>query len=354
VEAPSRFQTRTFGVLLTVAAFFCLWTVSPIWVPCFLGVLLAVIAAPLQRRLERRFHGHPRLLAAAITVVTVAVGVGLLVGVGILVVREVIHFLTDLAPRLARSGIAWITSPHARAMLTRVGSSPEQLQTQLGQHSAQLASHLTALLGSLLSVTSHGFVTLVFTSITSYYLLIERRGLVDLIVRLLPLPPEQTRALIHEFHVAVVGTVLGVGVIALVQGVFATIGFAIFRVDTPLVWGALTAIASLIPAVGTALTCVTIAVVLMFSHRIGAGLGVLLWWALLVVGVCDYVFRPRLMQGRMRLHSLLVLIALFGGIEAFGPLGVVLGPLSVALFVALLRLYERSYRPPHTLRPRIQ
>jgi len=354
VEAPSRFQTRTFGVLLAIAAVFCLWTVSPIWVPCFLGVLLAVVAAPLQRRLERRFGGHPRLLAAVITLVTIAVGVGLLAGIGILVVREVIHFLTDLAPRLARSGIAWITSSHVRAVLLRVGSSPEQLQRQLGQQSAQLASHLTTFLGSLLSVTSNGFVTLLFTALTSYYLLIERRGVVALVVRLSPLPADQTRALIHEFHDAVVGTVLGVGVIAIVQGLFATIGFALFRVDTPLVWGAITGVASLIPAVGTGLTCVPIAVVLMFSHRVGAGVGVLLWWLLLVVGVCDYVLRPRLMKGRMKLPSLLVLIALFGGIEAFGPLGVVLGPLSMALFVAMVRLYERSYRPPPTLQPRTQ
>jgi predicted PurR-regulated permease PerM len=342
------------GVLLAIAAFFCLWTVSPIWVPCFLGVLLSVVAAPLQRRLERRFGGHPRLLAAVITLVTIAVGVGLLVGIGILVVREIIHFLTDQAPQLLHSGIAWVTSSHVRAMLQRVGSSPEQLQRQLGQQSAQLASHLTALLGSLLSVTSHGFITLVFTAITSYYLLIERRALKDLIVRLLPLPPEQTRALVHEFDDAVVGTVLGVGVIALLQGLFATLGFAIFRVETPLVWGTITGVVSLIPGVGTSLTSVPIAVALLLSHRVGAGLGVLLWWALLVVGVCDYILRPRLMKGRVRLPSLLVLIALFGGVEAFGLLGLVLGPLSMVLFVSLIRLYENSYRPPRSLAPRTQ
>jgi predicted PurR-regulated permease PerM len=212
-----------------------------------------------------------------------------------------------------------------------------------------MASQLTTVLGSLLSVTSNGLVTLIFTAITSYYLLLEGRTLSRTIVRLLPLPPDQTEALIHEFHVAAVGTVLGVGVIALLQGVLATIGFALFRVHQPMVWGALTAVASLIPVVGTGLTCVPIGVVLLLSGRIGAGLGVVVWWLVLVVGVCDYVFRPRLMEGRMRLHSLLVLIAIFGGIEAFGPLGVVLGPLFVALFVALLRLYERNYRPPRTL-----
>jgi predicted PurR-regulated permease PerM len=333
VEAPSRFQTRTFGVLLAVAAFFCLWTVSPIWVPCFLGVLLAIVAAPLQRRLERRWGRHPRLLAAFITLVTVALGVGLLTGIGILVVREVIHFLTHDAPDHVRAIIAWLESPHVGAMLRRVGTSPQDLQKQAGREATQLATHMTTILGSLLSVTSNGIVTLLFTAITSYYLLIERRGVVRLLVRLSPLPADQTHSLISEFHIAAVGTVLGVGVIALLQGFLATISFAIFGVGTPLVWGALTAVASLVPAVGTALTCVPIGVALMLSHHIGGGLGVLIWWLVLVVGLCDYVLRPRLMEGRMRLHSLLVLIALFGGIEAFGPLGVILGPLFVWFLV---------------------
>jgi predicted PurR-regulated permease PerM len=342
---PSRLQTRTFSVLLFIAAALCLWTVSPIWVPCFLGVLLAVVAAPLQQRLERRFHGHPRLLAALITVVTIAVGLGLLVGLGILVVREVVHFLTDIAPRVLRSGIAWLESPRVARVLGRAGSSPTELQQGLARQAAQLASHLTALLGSLLSVTSHGLLTLIFTTFTSYYLLVERRTLGRMVVRLSPLPSDQTRSLIDEFRRATVGTVLGVGVIALIQGAIASLGFAIFGVSTPLVWGALTAVASLVPAVGTGLTCVPIAIALMSSHRIGAGAGVLAWWLILVVGLCDYLLRPRLMRGRVRLPSLLVLIALFGGIEAFGPLGVILGPLFVALFVTLLRLYERNYRP---------
>jgi predicted PurR-regulated permease PerM len=345
MASPSRNETRAFGVLFAVAAFFFLWTVSPIWVPCFLGLLLAVVASPLQKRLERRFGGHPRLLAATITAVTMALGVGLLVGVGILVVREVIRALGELGPGVASRGLAWLHSPRLHTLLKRAGSSPELLQDELAQDARVLATHLTTLLGSLLSVTSHGLLTLVFTAITSYYLLVEGRTLGGLVVRLLPLPVEQTRLLISEFHVAAVGTVLGVGVIALGQGLLATAGFALFGVDRPLVWGALTAVASLLPAVGTALVCAPVAVVHMLSGHVAGGIGLLVWWAVLVIGLCDYVLRPRLMEGRMRMHSLLVLWALFGGLEAFGPVGIILGPLFAALFVALVRMYERSYRP---------
>jgi predicted PurR-regulated permease PerM len=78
---------------------------------------------------------------------------------------------------------------------------------------------------------------------------------------------------------------------------------------------------------------------------VAAGVGLLVWWLVVVVVLADYVIRPRVMEGRMRMHSLLVLISLFGGLETFGPLGIALGPLFCALFIALLRIYERDYRP---------
>ena len=74
-----------------------------------------------------------------------------------------------------------------------------------------------------------------------------------------------------------------------------------------------------------------------------------------MVLVPDYWLRPRLMKNRMRLHELLVLISVFGGIEAFGAIGLLVGPMFVAMFVAMLRIYERNYRLPSTegrLRPR--
>src|SRR5881398_1573057 len=107
-DRPTRFEKRTFGVLLAVAGFLFLWTVSPIWVPVFLGVLLAVVASPLQRRLERRYRRHPRLLAAAISFVTVALGLGLVVFMGYFVFREILHYLTADAPQHAASAEHWL------------------------------------------------------------------------------------------------------------------------------------------------------------------------------------------------------------------------------------------------------
>ena len=84
---------------------------------------------------------------------------------------------------------------------------------------------------------------------------------------------------------------------------------------------------------------------LMITGHIGRGLGVVVWGAVLIVGVADYVIRPKLLGSKVKMNELLVFVAIFGGIEAFGLLGLILGPIFVALFVSLVRIYEREYKP---------
>ncbi|HEX9104284.1 MAG TPA: AI-2E family transporter [Polyangia bacterium] len=345
-DSPTRFEKRTFGVLLAVAGAFFLWTVSPIWVPVFLGVMLAVVASPLQRRLERRYRRHPRLLAAAISFLTVALGLGLVVFMGYFVVRELLHYLTDVAPRHAAAAQHWLHAPRMTRILLRIGQSPDGVMKQLEGAGRAAVTHLTEVIAGLLAATSHLVLIVIFTTITSYYLLVEGPGLARFAVRMVPLPQPETRALMHEFHEVAVGTLLGIGVLALVQGVLGALGFWIFGLGRPVVWGALCAVASLLPAIGTGIVCVPAAILYAVSGHVGGGIGLLVYWGVVITSIPDYWLRPRLMKGHMRLHELLVLIAVFGGIEAFGAIGLLVGPMFVAMFVALLRIYERNYRQP--------
>ncbi len=345
-ENPTRFEKRTFGVLLTVAGAFFLWTVSPIWVPVFLGVLLAVVASPLQRKLEQRFRRHPRLLAAGISFVTVALGLGLAVFMGYFVMKELLHYLTELAPKHVVAAEQWLHGSNMTKVLHRLGQTPDGVMKQVQSYEHSAATHLTDVVGGLLAATSHLMLIVIFTTITSYYLLLEGPALARFLVRMVPLPQPETRALMHEFHEVAVGTLLGIGVIALVQGVLGGLGFWMFGLGKPIVWGALCAIASLLPAIGTGIVCLPVGIIYLLSGHVVGGVGLLIYWAIVITSVPDYWLRPRLMKGHMRLHELLVLIAVFGGIEAFGAIGLLVGPIFVAMFVAMLRIYERNYRKP--------
>lgn len=342
---PTRFEKRTFGVLLAAAGVLFLWTVLPIWVPVFLGVMLAVVASPLQRRLENRHRHHPRLLAAAISFLTVAIGVGVVFFMGYFVVKELIFYLSDVAPRHEALFDSWLHSARVGKMLRHFGQTPDSVLRQAQAYSHAAITHLTDVVGGVLAATTHGFGVIIFTTITSYYLLLEGPALARFGVRIVPLPHDETRALMREFHDVAVGTLLGIGVIAIVQGTLSGVGFWLFGVGKPIVWAALAGVASLLPVVGTGLVVAPVALVLMLTGHFAAGMGLGWYWAFIVVAVPDYWLRPQLMKGHMRLHELLVLISVFGGIEAFGAVGLLVGPMFVAMFVALLRIYERDYQP---------
>lgn len=343
--SPTRFESRAFGLFFIGSAFLFFWTLSPIWVPVFLGVLLAVVASPLDQWLERWLGAYPRLLAASITLITLALGVGIIAFVGFVVVRELILFLSDNGQDVASQALAWVHSARAESLLGRFGMSSAQAITAARSYATSIASQLAGILSGILAVTSHGLLLVLFIPLTSYYLLLDRRTLSQLLIRLMPLPPSETKALMAEFRRVSVGMLLGTGATAIFQGFAGGLGFKIFGVSRPLVWGALTAVSSLVPTVGTALVWFPAAAILFFTGHVGRGIGLLIYWAVVIVGVADYVLRPWLLRDRMRLHPLLVFIALFGGLEAFGLIGLLLGPLFVALFVAMVRIYDRDYRP---------
>jgi predicted PurR-regulated permease PerM len=348
---PSPTERRTFGVLFAIAGVLFLWTIAPVWVPILLGLMVAVVAYPLQKRLTLRYPRHPRLLAGSIAAATVAIGTGLVCFFGFVVVRELLRFLSDNAQDYAMEGEHWLRSRYVRGLIGRIGVTPDQVFSTMTNAAGSLSTHLTSILGSLVSVTSNGVITLLFTAITTYYLLLEGKGLATFIVRLLPLPPAQTKTLMTEFRGAVVAILLGVGVVSLFQGVAAGLGFWLVGVPKPLVWATLTGVTALLPAVGTALTCVPISIVLMVSGHFWAGLGLFIYWGAIVVCFADYFLRPFIMKGHMHMHSMLVLLSIFGGLEAFGPLGLALGPLFCALFTTLVRIYDRNYRTPASPTP---
>jgi predicted PurR-regulated permease PerM len=265
-RAPTRFEKSAFGVVFTVASFLFVWTISPIWVPIFLGLLLAIVVRPLKIRIERRFPRHPRLLAAMMTLVCIVAALGLLTFVFYEVIQALSHLVTDLiahADDLSR----WLHSRRVLRWVGRFGGSPEQIQSSIRTLATSLLTHTSTLLGGFLSVTSHALLIVFFTSLTGYYLLVEGGRLTEFAVRLSPLPKEETVALLWEFREVSMGTLLGIGVICIVQGVVAWVGFLLFGVSSAVVWGALTGVASLVPTVGTALVCFPIAAVELAPGR---------------------------------------------------------------------------------------
>lgn len=150
--------------------------------------------------------------------------------------------------------------------------------------------------------------------------------------------------MVAEFRRVGRATLLGSVVTAIVQGSLATIGYGIAGVPEPMFFGAATAIASFVPVVGVLLVIVPVGVGLGLTGHPVAALVELAWGLVFVIGLSDYVIRPRLVRGEAKVASLVTFAALFGGVEALGLQGILVGPVLMALSIAVLRLYASEAR----------
>ena len=154
----------------------------------------------------------------------------------------------------------------------------------------------------------------------------------------MPLETRQTQRLLGTFVTVVRATVKGNIVIALIQGLLGGLAFWVLGLPGPLLWGALMALLSLLPAVGAALVWAPVALYFIFTGSLWAGLG-LTAWGVLAIGLVDNLLRPVLVGKDTNMPDYLVLFSTIGGIAVFGLNGFVIGPVIAALFLALWDMF---------------
>jgi predicted PurR-regulated permease PerM len=347
----SRLQRYTFLVLFALALYAFWRTIEPIWVPVFLGMIIAVGVHPMHEKLLKRLGGkRPGIAAAMSTMVVMIFVVGLLAFLLLVVGHRVIGLAQDISTRYQDKGAMGLLGHDVTGLLGRMGLQRDDIRQRVAQAAAAVAEMLSHGATSIVTGLFSVIFVFTFTAITSYYFLREGRDGTHWLVEIIPLPNGQVAQIVDDVRDVTRAMLMSTGVMSAYQAVVAGIGYWLLGVDSPLVWASLTGIASILPAVGTALVWAPIGVVLMASGHLYKGIGVLLWGLFAVVFVADYVLRPRLVGTRIKMSELLVFCAIFGGIEAFGILGLVLGPIAVAVLLSLIRIYQREYRPEGPVR----
>jgi predicted PurR-regulated permease PerM len=136
---------------------------------------------------------------------------------------------------------------------------------------------------------------------------------------------------------------LGSYLTAILHGIAGWLAFVIFGVPRPVLWGAVMTVASFIPGIGTALVWFPAAIVLAANGHLGRGLG-LMSYGVFVMGMIDYLVRPLVSHGTMRLPEYGVFVAMIGGVAAFGVVGLFIGPMVASLMLVALAVVGRSSR----------
>lgn len=333
-------QRRGLMVAALLALVGIWYVVKPVALGIFLGALLAFLAQPLFARLRRKLSVNASALLTSLVVSLLVVaslaGLGWVLGSkGAVHAREMVDSATSDGGVLEK----------LQHVLARFGFHDVDPVVRIRGWMEDETARLATVGATVLGVTADALLMLFFMVMAMHFVLRNAPRLLTLATETLPLKPDWTLELFSDFRRVGRATLYGTLVTGLAQGVLATVSYFFAGVSDPLFYGAATAVASLVPAVGTLLVWVPVGVVLLLTGHVGAGVFVLAWGAAVVVGVSDYVIRPWLV-GDEGLPSLLTFAAIFGGLEAFGLKGLIVGPVVLSLGFSVLRLYHRERTAP--------
>jgi len=342
--APKTIQRRraALGVLLVLSFIAVARLAEPVWVGIVFGALMAFTTQPLYRRLSIAMHERRRWAALVTTLVT---GIGCVVAGALslyVLTRELFGVMAVVQKRLDSGSLTGIIGGRGVAMVERFGVNQDQMMRRIQDEVARATSYITEAAGFVVETTTTAVLGLVIGCITMYYVLIEWPSIPVRLERVLPLDPRHTRALVLEFRDVGRSALIGTMVTAMVQALLATLGYMISDLPHAITWGLLTGVASFFPVVGTALVWLPVSLSYASNGQVGFALFQALWGLFLVVGIGDYTVRPRLVGRQGKGQPLLMLVAALGGIQVFGLAGIVVGPVLMSLFLAILKIYERE------------
>jgi predicted PurR-regulated permease PerM len=348
--SDDRFYPRVFALVtaaLLAAALFLI--LRPFLVPILWSMLLALLLFPARQALGHRLGGRYALTALLLTLLTTIVLVAPLPLLAVAFASQARDLFGRVQKLVADSGISGagdvldipIVSRALRWVEAVAPIDAQQIHGWLVSGAQALLQGLVAVSGSFVLGTLNALVGLSIALFVLFFLLRDGDQMMASVVRLIPITPERRGQLVDHVAAVTRAVVFGSLLTALVQGVLVGIGFALVGLPSPVVFGAVAAVASLIPFVGTALVWVPAVGALFLQGRWVAAL-FLAAWSVAVVSSADNVVRPLFISGRAQISTLPVFLGLIGGLSAFGPIGLVVGPVVVALTLALLRFAEEA------------
>jgi predicted PurR-regulated permease PerM len=333
-------------VVLFIALYVCWLMLQPFFNVLLWATVLAVVFYPMHRRVRAR-TGRPTLAAALSTLLVIVFILLPVTFITVAVVRELTGAATQIQAGMTDFSLAsW---PRLAWAMDWVGqyihldreAAQKFVIERMQTWGALLASSTLVVVGGAVGA----IVQMVLVVFTLFYFFRDGERIKQAAYRMLPIERVQANDIALRTREVIAATVNGVLVIAAIQGTLGTLIFSILGLPSALLWGVVMFFLCMIPMAGAFLVWAPAALFLAFTGAWTRAI-VLIVWGVLVVGSIDNVLSPRLVGHRTRLHELLVFFSVLGGLEAFGVLGVVLGPVIVAVTLAIIEMVRHANRPP--------
>ncbi len=339
-RASRQQAAKWFFVLMAAAVLFLSWRiVEPFVLVLMTAGIVAVVVSPVAGVLESVFKS-PKFVSVLMVISVFVVLFLPIFSMGALMVQQA----SDLFDAtLGRGG--WLTELD-RTQIPFFEILPAPVRKEVMSFNVLELINLAAdwgmeHLGGVFSSGARVVFNIFFFFIALYYFLAERKKLYAEALAISPFGDRLDAKILKRIVGTVRGVVFGALVIAVIQGIMAALGMTIFGVPGALLWGALVIVAAQVPMVGVSLVMVPAVLYLYFTGEPMGALGLLIW-SILAVGLIDNLLSPIIVGGRTQLHAFLVLIAILGGLQVFGPIGLIVGPTILAGLMVVVELYKNG------------
>lgn len=339
---------RRFVVFLIAASgVFTAMLVAPFLGLFAVAAVFAVSLFPLQEKLSAKLGNRRSLSATIISIGFVILVLAPVVAVSVSLLTELVGIASEVSRRIREGGIASLidSAPEAarstlHRLLANLQVNPATLQETIGTYSSSAVRIATAILGGIGAAVLQA--TLMVIALTVF--LIEGKRIVVWMCETMPLSMPQATELFEELRKASHSVVVSNIGTALIQAAVALIGFLIAGASHLLVATFMTFVFAFIPGVGAGGTVLVVAIFLLLGGDTWQGI-FLAAWGVVVVGLVDNLAKPLLMKRGVEMHGGLAFFAILAGLAAFGPIGLIVGPMIVTLGLTVVRIYKRDFPP---------
>ena len=326
-----------FWLLFGAAGLLSFAVMSPYIVPIFLAGVFTILFSPLHAHIKGWMKGH-ETLAALFTVLLVLFLILIpLIFLGILMSQEVLSIYGTLSKG---NGSLEFLDRATSAIEERVHIFVPSFELQANVYAylevglRWVAGNLNSFLSGVVSFVSQ----LLLVLIAMFFFYRDGGKLREFALKWSPLADNYDEGIIAKVTLAVDLVVKGALTTAIIQGALVGVGFALFGIPNPILWGVIASIIAFIPVVGSSIVTVPAGVLLILSGSLWSGVG-LICWAVFVVGLIDNITRPMLIHRGVDIHPFVIFLSVLGGLVYFGPVGFLAGPIVFAFFFSLLDIY---------------
>lgn len=331
-----KFITEVFFFAILLASAYLVWTLFlPFLGALALAAIVVTICYPMHLRIKKRYPSLNKGVVSFLSVLVVLVAV---------VIPVVLLSYLILGEALSIYGM--FNDPNSAAFSESVASVENairqivpgftvNMEGLLQQTARFVVDHLVSLFAGTASTLFLFFIAL----IGMYYFFKDGEYFSNYMIHLSPLADGEDTQILKRLALAIRSVALGTVSVAIMQGILTAVGLTLFGFERAILWGCIAAIGALVPGIGTTIVFIPAVAYLAFT---GAGLqaALLAAWGIIAVGTIDNFIGPYLMSRVNYVHPFLILLSVLGGISQFGPLGFILGPVILSLFLVLVELYH--------------